>query len=171
MSSSGISQVAVHGVDEPLADLEALVRRLRDARLVVRQADDGRPVLLDERQNPLEPVVLARDRVDERLALVHLETGLERLDDRRVDADRQVGVLLHEPDRTPEQVGLVGQRDAHVDVEHVGAARDLILDVRDDLGQVACSQRLGERLAAGRVDALADDAERLVAADDDLARP
>ena len=45
----------------------------------------------------LEPLVLAGHRVDERLALVGGEPGLERLDDGRVDAERQVGVLLDEP--------------------------------------------------------------------------
>ena len=61
------------------------------------EADDGGAVLLHQRQHPLEPVVLAGDRVDERLALVGGEPGLERLDDGGVDADRQVGVLLDEP--------------------------------------------------------------------------
>ena len=88
---------SVDGVDEPLADLEPLLRRLGDPGLVVDEADDRRAVLLHERQHALEPLLLAGDRVDERLPLVGGEPGLERLDDRRVDADRQVGVLLDEP--------------------------------------------------------------------------
>ena len=66
--------------------------------------------------------------------------------------------------------GLVGERHAHVHVEDVGAAGDLLLDVGDDLREIACPKLLRERLAARRVDALADDAERLVGADDDFAR-
>ena len=87
------------------------------------------------------------------------EPGLERLDDRGVDADRQVGELLDHRDRLGEQLGLVGQRDAHVDVEHVGAALDLGLDVALDRGQVAGAQLLLEDPAAGGVDPLADQAE------------
>ena len=70
-----------------------------------------------------------------------------------------------------EQLRLVGQRNAHVHVEDVRAAGDLLLDVRDDLREVAAAKLLRERLAAGRVDPLPDDAERLVGADDDLSRP
>ena len=62
-------------------------------------------------------------------------------------------------DRLGEQLGLVGERDAHVDVEHVGAALDLGLHVALDRGQVAGAQLLLEDPAAGRVDPLADQAE------------
>ena len=58
-----------------------------------------------------------------------------------------------------EQLGLVGQRHAHVDVEHVGAALDLGDDVALDRGQVAGAQLLLEDPPAGRVDPLADQAE------------
>ena len=128
-------------------------------------------MLLDEGQHPLEPILLAGDGVHERLALVDGEAGLERLDHGGVDADRQVGVLLDEHDRAREEVGLVGERHAHVDVQDVRAPGHLVLDVLDDLGQVAGAQRLGERFAAGGVDPLADDAKRLVGPDDDLSRP
>ena len=75
-----------------------------------------------------------------------------------------------ELDRLREQGGLVGERDAHVHVEDMGAAGDLLLDIGDDLRQVAGPELLGERLPASGVDPLADDAERLVWADDDLSR-
>ena len=58
---------------------------------------------------------------------------------------------------------------AHVDVEHVGAALDLGLDVALDRRQVAGAQLLLEDPPPGRVDPLADQAERPVVADDDLA--
>ena len=76
--------------------------------------------------------------------------------------ERQVGELLHHRDGLGEQLGLVGERDAHVDVEHRRAAGDLLLDVDRDARQVAAAQLLGEDLAAGRVEPLADEAERLV---------
>ena len=75
---------------------------------------------------------------------------------------------LHQLDRLGQQLGLVGQRDAHVDVEHVGAALDLRLDVALDRGQVAGAQLLLEDPAAGRVDPLADQAEPPAVADHDL---
>ncbi len=63
---------------------------------------------------------------------------------------------------------LVGQRNAGVDVQHVGAGLDLGDGVALDGREVAGGHLRGELLAAGRVDPLADDAERLVEADDDL---
>ena len=63
---------------------------------------------------------------------------------------------------------LVGERGPHVDIEHHGAALDLLGDVDLYAGEVAASQLVLEDLAPRRVDALADDAKRLVVADDDL---
>ena len=57
-----------------------------------------------------------------------------------------------------------------VDVEHLGAGLDLGQDVALDAAEVAGLHLLGQGLAPGRVDALADDHERPVEADDDLAR-
>ena len=99
------------------------------------------------------------------------EPGLERLDHRRVDAERQVGQALHERDRLRHQLDLVGERVADVDVEHVGAALDLLRDVDLELREVAGLQLRLERLAPGRVDPLADHAERLLRPDDDGPRP
>ena len=122
----------------------------------------------DEREHALHLLVLAGDRVDERLALVDGEAGLERLDDRRVDRERHVRDRLHELDRVREDRRLVGERDAGVDVEHLRARLDLRDRVGDDGVEVAGRHLLGELLAAGRVDPLADDDERPVEADHDL---
>ena len=67
------------------------------------------------------------------------EPGLERLDHRRVDAERHVGQALDERDRLPHQLDLVGERVADVHVEHVGAACDLLRDVDLDPRQVAAA--------------------------------
>ena len=136
----------------------------------LRDRDDCRAVLPHERQDALEPLLLAGHRVDERLALVGGEPRLERLDDRRVDRQRHIGERLHELDRLRQDRGLVGERDAGVDVEHVRAGLDLGQRVALDPAEVAGLHLLGEQLPAGRVDALADDHERPVEADDDLAR-
>ncbi len=74
--------------------------------------------------------------VHERLALVRGQAGLERLDDRRIDADRKVGQLLDERDRPPNQVDLVGKRVAGVHVQHVRAGH-LLGHVDLELGEVA----------------------------------
>ena len=139
--------------------LEALLGLHRDLVVVVGQRDHGGVVLLDQREDLLHPVVLGGDGVDQRPALVDRQPGLERLDDRGVDADRQVGELLDHRDRLGEQLGLVGQGHAHVDVEHVGAALDLGLDVALDRREVPGAQLLLEDPAAGRVDPLADQDE------------
>ncbi len=142
----------------------------RDLVVVVGQRDDRRVVLLHQRQDRRHPVVLGGDRVDQRATLVDREPRLEGLDDRGVDADRQVADALHQLDCLGEQVGLVGQRHTHVDVQHVGAALDLGLDVTFDRAQVAGAQLLLEDPASGRVDPLADQAEPAAVTDHDLLR-
>ncbi len=133
-------------------------------------ATTAAPYLRDQRQDALEALLLAGDRVEQRLALVDGEPGLERLDDRRIDRQRQVGQALDELDGLGQDRRLVGQRDAGVDVEHLGAGLDLGQDIALDAAEVAGLHLLGKSLAAGRVDPLADDHERAVEADDDLAR-
>jgi len=75
--------------------------------------------------------------------------------------------LLDQRHGAAHQLGLVGQRGAHVHVQQHGPAVGLFLDVDLDPGQVAVAQLQLEDLPAGRVDPLADDRERLVAADAD----
>jgi hypothetical protein len=120
--------VVACGRDDLLRNLDAALRLHRDL-VVVRKPDHGGAVLRDEGEDGLETLVLAGDGVDERLALVGGEPRLERLDHGRVDADRQVAKALHERDRLAHQRDLIGQRVAHVDVEHVRAAGNLLRDV------------------------------------------
>src|SRR5688572_22778978 len=79
---AGRDSVIHRAMHDLACDLEANVRILGNARLVVRYRDDGRTVLLDERQDGFEAILLAGDRVHEGLALVHGEPGGERGDDR-----------------------------------------------------------------------------------------
>ena len=127
-------------------DLEADVGVLADAGLVVGDGDDGGAVLADQGQDALEALVLARHRVDEGLALVDREAGLERLDDRGVDRQRHVGERLHQPHRPGQDGGLVGERDAGVDVEHVGPGLDLgeriALDAAEVAGRISSASSL-----------------------------
>jgi hypothetical protein len=55
--------------------------------------------------------------------------------------------------------------DSGTSVEHMGAGRDLGQGVGLDRGVVAGRHLGGQALAAGRIDTLADDAERAVEAD------
>jgi hypothetical protein len=68
--------------DDLARDVEPLLRGLGDAGLVVGEPDHGRAVARDQREDRVEALVLAGDRVHERLALVDREAGLQRLDDR-----------------------------------------------------------------------------------------
>ena len=156
--------------DDLLRHLEPAFRLHRDV-LGVREPDHGGTVPRHDRKDRLEPLVLAGDRVDEGLALVHGEPRLERLDDRGVDAERQLREPLHERDRLPHQPDLVCERVADVHVEHVGAALDLLRDVGLELRKVAGLELRLECLAAGGVDPLPDHAERLARTDDDGPRP
>ena len=143
-------------------ELEAPLGLLGDLEFVVRQRDDGGAVALHQRQDRFEPLVLGGHRVDECFALVSRQPGVERLDHRRVDAERQVGQALDQLHRLDHQIDLVGERSPHVDVEHHGATGHLLRDVDLDTRQVTGAQLILEDLATGRVDAFADDAERLV---------
>ena len=150
-------------------DREPNVGILGDAGLVVRDRHDGSAVPGDEWQDPFHHLVLAGDRVHEGLALVHREPRFERLDDRGVDRQRDVGDRLHELHRPGEERRLVGERDPGVDVEHVGPAGDLGDGVRLDPAEVAGLHLLGEQLSPGGVDPLADHHERPIEPEDDLA--
>ena len=79
-----------------------------------------------------------------------------------------VGDRLHQLDGARENRRLIGQRNARIHVEHVGAGLDLGARIRLDAGEIAGRHLGGEDLAPGRIDALADDDERPIEADDDF---
>ena len=141
----------------------------------LEMATTGTSYFLIEREDELEALLLAGDGVDERAAVGGLEAGLERAGDAElsIESGRSTRPWI-ELDHLPHQrrLGLVGVGvgvvdDAGVDVEHGGAAGGLLQRVRLDGGEVAGLELGGELLAAGGVDALADDAEGLVEADED----
>jgi len=70
-------------------------------------------------------------------------------------------------EKDAQQLRLVRQRRAHVHVQDHGPARHLLRHVNLDPGQVTAAQLFAEDCAAGRVDPLADDAERVLRADRD----
>ena len=169
MSSTAMPYSPVATLDDLAGELEAPLGLLGDLEFVVRQRDDGGAVALHERQDRLEPLVLGGHRVDERFALVGRQPGVERLDHRRVDAEGQVGEAL---DRASPPWTISSTSSASgapmLTSSTMAPPATCCGDVDLDTGQVAGAQLLLEDLATGRVDALADDAERLVVADHDL---
>ena len=160
ISASGFEAVLAAGdVDDPLGDLDLALGRLRHPDLVDRQRDQRRAVFLRQRHDDVGLVAarLEVDRVDDRPAGDRLERRPDHLGLGRVDLDRR-GLGERDPlDDGAHLVVLVlalGQRDA--DVEHVGAAFDLVFG---DLGEavvVVGQQQLLGFARALRVDPLAD---------------
>ena len=145
---------------DPLGDLELALGGLGHPDLVDRQRDQRGAVGLGDRHDAVELVAagLEVDRVDDRPAGDLLERGLDHLGLGRVDLDRRRLGQADPLDHLAHLLGLVlalGQRDAHV--EHVGAARDLVLgDGQQAVVVVGEQQLLGLARALG-VDALADE--------------
>jgi hypothetical protein len=77
--------------DDLLGDGVAHFGIFGDAGLVIGDGNDSGAVLLHQRQHALHLLVLAGHRVHQRLALVDREAGFQRLDDGRVDGQRQIG--------------------------------------------------------------------------------
>jgi hypothetical protein len=144
-------------------DLELALARLGHADLVDRQRDQRGTVLHGDRHDAVELLAarLEVDRVDDRPAGDLVERGGDDLRLGRVDLDRRG---LRERDLLGHAAHLLvlvlalGQRDA--EVEHVGAALDLVLgDLEQAVVIVAQQQLLGLARALG-VDALAHDRGR-----------
>ena len=159
--------VVLRALDNLLSHRKAHVGVLGDACLVVGDADDGGAVLLDEGQDGLQPLLFTGDRIEQRLALVDLQAALQGGDDGGINGERHVGDGLDELHSRRHDGRLVGEGDAGVNVEHVGAGLHLGYGVRDDAVVVAGGHLAGEGFAAGRVDALADNGEGAVGADND----
>ncbi len=155
-------------LDDPLGDGEAHIWVLGYAGLVVGDRDHRGAVFLDERQDALEPLLLAGHRIDQRLSLIGGEAGFERLDDRGIDRERNVDRLLHQLDAFGEDPGLVGERNAGIDVEHLRPGLDLGQRLGDDPAVIARRHLGREQLAPGRIDPLADHDEAALKADDDF---
>ncbi len=130
---------------DALGDLELALARLRHRLLVDRQRDQRGAVGLGQRDDEVELVAagLEVDRVDDRPPGVLLERGLHHVGLGRVDLDRR---RLGEGDPLDDLAHLLvlvlalGQRDA--EVEHVGAALDLVLGDLDEAVVVVGQQQL-----------------------------
>ena len=147
-------------VVDALGDLELALARLGHADLVDRQRDQRGAVLHRDRDDLVELVAagLEVDRVDDRAAGDLVQRGRDHVGLGRVDLDRRgLGErdLLGHAAHLLVLVLALGQRDAQV--EHVGAALDLVLgDLQQAVVVVGQQQLLGLARAL-RVHALADD--------------
>ncbi len=126
----GLESMLGDQVADALGDLDLALGRLRHALLVDRQGDQAGAMFLRQRGDTVELVraCLEVDRVDDRAAGDVLQRGLDHLRLGRVDLDRGG---LGQRDAFDDGAHLLvlvlalGQRDA--DVQHVGAAGDLVL--------------------------------------------
>ena len=166
VSASKISSSRVHAVlvadevGDALGDLELALARLRHPDLVDRQRDQRGAVRERDRDDLVELVAagLEVDRVDDRAAGDLVERALDHLGLGRVDLDRRgLGErdLLDHPAHLLVLVLALGQR--HADVEHVGAALDLVLGDLQQAVVVVGEQQLLGLARALRVHALADE--------------
>ena len=160
ISNSRVEPVLVAGdLLDPLRDLELALGRLRHPDLVDRQRDQRGAVRLRQRDHAVGLVAagLEVDRVDDRAARDRLQRGLDHLGLGRVDLDRRRLGQRDPLDHLAHLLVLVlalGQR--HADVEHVGAAVDLVLGDLDEAVVVVGEQQLLRLARALRVDPLAD---------------
>ena len=155
---------------DPLGDREPDIRIHADPGVVVADGHDRGTVLLHKRQDAFQALLLAGHRIQQRLALIDGQPSLQRFHDGGIDRQREVRQRLDQLDRPGEDGRLVRERDAGVDVEHVGTRGHLGQDVTLHAAEVAGLHLLGQQLSTGRIDPLADDDERPIEADDDLAR-
>ncbi len=151
--------LAAGDVDDPLRDLELAVAGLGHADLVDGQRDQRGAVAVGDLRDAVELVAagLEVDRVDDRAAGDLVQRGLDHLGLGGVDLDRrglrERHLLGHEAHLLVLVLAL-GERDA--EVEHVGAALDLVLGDLDDAVVVVGQQELLGLARALRVHALAD---------------
>ena len=164
-----VFDLAYDEIAEAVGKSPAAVRQIaRRARAHVAARRPRGVVSPAQTQDALEAFFFAGDRIDQRLTLVDGKPGFERLDDGAVDRKWHRHGVLHQLDAFGEDLRLVGERDAGIDVEHLRAGLDLRQGIGDDARIIAARHFLGQELAPGRVDALADHHERPVKAEDDL---
>ena len=155
----GIEAVLVAGqLLDALRDLDLALRRLGHPDLVDGQGDDGRAVLDGERHDGVELVApgLEVDRVDDRAPGDLLERHAQHVGLGRVDLDRRgLGERDALDDLAHLLVLVLALGERHADVEHVGAALDLVLGHLHEAVVVVGQQQLLGLARALRVDALA----------------
>ena len=154
----------------PLADLELARDRVGLAGLVEGHHDDARAELLNAARF-LQEIVFAfleADRIDDRLPLHALQSGLEHRPLRAVDHDRHardLGLGGDEVQEMRHRLLRVEQAFVHVDVDQVRAAAHLIERDVDRLAELAVLDQPLKFLRAGHVGALADHLEVAVGPD------
>gem|GEM_PF-4809172 len=153
-----------------LADLGFALERVCLALFVESHDHGGRAVAPDQlgMVRELFFAFLERDRVDDRLALHALQTGLDHLPLGRVDHDRHARDVGLRGDQIQEanhrRLG-IEHRLVHVDVDDLRAVFDLLACHGQRLVELAVQDHARERLGPGDVGALADVDEQRVLAD------
>ena len=154
----------------PAADLQLALDRV-GLTLLVEGHDDHRRAVAPHQGGLADEFLLAlleADRVDDALPLDALEPRLDHRPLGRVDHHRHpadVGLRRHEPEE--RRHGLMGVEHplVHVDVEHLGAALDLLPRDLQPLVVLPCEDQLRELPRPGDVGPLAHVHEQRLGAD------
>ena len=163
-----VSQTAlVCGASDPLHHRDTPHGRGRDPVVIERERNDRSAVARGQRQHGRDRVGTAIDGVDERPPGIRLESSLESHRIGRVDDERNVREARQCVDGARQQRHGVDARSTHVDVEQIRAGVLLLHGEAADHLQRALAQGCRKHLAAGRVDALADAAQRPAGAETD----
>ena len=128
------------------------------------QADDGGSVLLHQRKDVLQPLLLPRYRVHQGLSPIDLQAPGQGLHHRGIDGEGNVGDGLHQLHRSGQEGRLIHHGDPGVHVQHVSAGRHLGQGIVPDPGEVPRRHLRGEPLSPRGVDPLPDEGDGAVRA-------
>ena len=131
-------------VDDPLRDLDLLLRVERDAVLVAGEADDVPVRSGDEREEGLALRAFLVDRVDAAGSLrgAFLQKTFQEQRVRAVEAERSVGLFFHDANEPFHGIVLEGRLGGRCAVQEVGLRRQLDLDALADERFITVRDRL-----------------------------
>ena len=144
------------GVHNLFGNLKAPLCRFRNAVFIQGQGDHRAAVFLHQREYGFHALFFAVHRVDEGFSVIDSQGGLHHFRAGSIDLQRQIGNPLQLGNGLAHQGFFVDFRQAHVHVQHMGAALLLGYAFPEDVFHVVFPQRLLKALFAGRVNALAN---------------
>ena len=153
--------------DDTIDDLNAIFCCLWYAVLRDGQAEDRRAVLLCQRKEFLDALLLGTDGIDEGASRICSESGFKSFGITGINSKRCIGDLGHLANGIVHCLDLIDAADAHVDIEEMCARTNLIDGFALDGEEGTILDFFGELLAARRIDAFADQCGRQILVDDD----
>ena len=122
--------------------------------LIQCQADNGSAVFLAKRQDGVQRLLLAVDRVDDGLAVVDAQRTGKSLRVGGIELERQIRDGLQVLDQMLQCGGLVNTGQTGIDIQHLGTSLGLGYGLCAGIGAVTVPQSLLQTLFAGGIDAL-----------------